>query len=253
MYVGGGGVIASDHGEGANHFSSGAMFSDAYKTLLTSFNNLSRYDIVILQCEGQSPDLTAFPFAGNLREYADNGGRLFAEHVHAIWIRDGLPPWPATAAWIGSGPDLPSPAMGTVETGFPKGQALSDWLVATGASPTPGQISLVMGQNSVDALNAPTQRWIYTTSPATTQYLTFNTPLESPAANQCGRVVFTDVHVASGDSSHPEVAFPGGCTSSPTTTPQEKALEFMFFDLSSCVQIDTRPPEPIPVVAYTGD
>lgn len=247
MYVGGGGQIASDHGEGANHFASGATFSDAYRTLLTSYANLSRYDIVILQCEGQSPNLTTFPFAGNLRQYADSGGRLFAEHVHAIWIRDGLPPWPATAQWIGSGPDLPSPATGTVDTSFPKGAALADWLVAVGASPARGQIPLVMGQNSVDALNTPTQRWIYTSSPATTQYLTFNTPLEAPSANQCGRVVFTDVHVASGDSSHPEVAFPGGCSSSPETTPQEKALEFMFFDLSSCVQIDTRVPEP-PVI-----
>jgi hypothetical protein len=248
MYVGGGGVIASDHGEGANHFASGQMFSDAYKTLLTSFTNLSRYDIVILQCEGQSPDVKMWPFQGNLRQYADNGGRLFAEHVHATWIREGLPPWPATANWIGSGPDLPSPAMGTVDTSFFKGQALSDWLMATGATQTPGQISLIMGQNSVDALNVPTQRWIYTASPATTQYLTFNTPLESSVAHQCGRVVFTDVHVASGDSSHPEVAFPGGCTASPDTTPQEKALEFMFFDLSSCVQIDTAKPIPIPIV-----
>ena len=40
-----------------------------------------------------------------------------------------------------------------------------------------------------------------------------------------------------------------GCTAPLTLTAQEKALEFMFFDLSSCVQVETGTPElpPIPM------
>jgi hypothetical protein len=46
--------------------------------------------------------------------------------------------------------------------------------------------------------------------------------------------VFSDMHVASGSSSSSATAFPGGCSSG-DLTPQEKALAFMFFDISSCV------------------
>ena len=99
-----------------------------------------------------------------------------------------------------------------------------------------------MGQNSIDSVMSPAQQWIYTTSPATTQYMTFNTPIEAAAANQCGRVTFTDVHVATGDSSHPDIPFPMGCAATTTMTPQELALEFMFFDLSSCVSVQTGTP-----------
>ena len=192
-------------------------------------------------CEGSPLEDEKRPHIGNMKRYADNGGRVFADHLHSSWIRTGLPPWPATANWIGVGDDLPTPITGTVDTSFPKGAALADWLVNTSASTTRGQISLVMGQHSVDATMGTTRRWIYTTSPATTQYLTFNTPVEATAANQCGRVVFTDVHVSASaggttDTSHPGApGFPSGCTST-TLSAQEKALEFMFFDLSSCVR-----------------
>ena len=50
----------------------------------------------------------------------------------------------------------------SVDTSFPKGAALADWLVNTAASTTRGQISLVMGQHSVAAVNAPyARRWIW--------------------------------------------------------------------------------------------
>jgi hypothetical protein len=248
MYVGGAGMSGD---QGASHLASGAVFADSYTTLFSNYAKLSSYDVLILQCEGEQLEAQKTPLGANMKKYADNGGRIFAEHLHFPWFRKGPPPWPATATWIGVGTDL-NTVTGSIDTSFAKGASFADWLVNVGASATKGQIPLMMAQHSVDMpLGSGTQRWIYTAAPAipSVQYLTFNTPVEEAPANQCGRAVFTDVHVATGgDSSHPEVAFPGGCLPSSTPlTPQEKALEFMFFDLSSCVLPDAVPPLPPPI------
>jgi hypothetical protein len=82
------------------------------------------------------------------------------------------------------------------------------------------------------------ERLIYKdANPLTVQYLAFTTPVEQPAANHCGRVVFSDLHLSSGDASADSLTFPsGGCLSSTATmSPKELVLAFMVFDISSCV------------------
>src|SRR5688572_10875517 len=93
---------------------------------------------------------------------------------------------------------------------FPKGMALAQWLVNVGGSTTLGKVPITAAQHTADATNnPPAQRWIYSTSPVSTQYLSFNTPLGVPEDMQCGRVVWSDLHVSSGDQ--PGDDFPSGC------------------------------------------
>jgi hypothetical protein len=74
--------------------------------------------------------------------------------------------------------------------------------------------------------------------------------------NYCGRAVFSDLHVGGDYTTKDNPPAPGGCASGSngsTTNPsgvalsdQEKVLEFMLFDLSSCVVPDTiSPPPPV--------
>ncbi len=94
----------------------------------------------MLNCEGGSPSpLPAAASFANIRKYADNGGRIFDEHVHAFWIQKGLPPWPNVAVWDNS--SVAVTATASIDTTFPKGAALATWLQSLGATTGTAQIS----------------------------------------------------------------------------------------------------------------
>jgi hypothetical protein len=67
-------------------------------------------------------------------------------------------------------------------------------------------------------------------------HYTFDTPFTAGgSAGTCGRVVFSDFHVEDASSNQAKgKTFPSECTAG-AMTPQEKLLEFMLFDLTSCV------------------
>jgi hypothetical protein len=66
----------------------------------------------------------------------------------------------------------------------------------------------------------------------------------------CGKAVFTDLHTSGSATSGPfsQVSdVPAGCgANAGKLTPQQKALEFLFFDLSACVTNDMAQPPPPP-------
>ncbi|MGK3996284.1 carboxypeptidase regulatory-like domain-containing protein [Sorangium sp. So ce1024] len=246
-----GGSATSRYRDGLNN---GASFSSA-RTFWRSLDNLSRYDMVILSCEGSEfkadkPDAALQA----MFDYASAGGRVFASHWHNTWLRFGPGQFPDTAIWHErSDPDDKLPVL--VDTTFPKGEALRDWLVAVGASQEPGAIAIRDPQHWVDSVNDKiATRWLFNEAnpdfdaEAGVKYFTFNTPIGSPEEEQCGRFVYTDIHVATTDV--PGAPFPSGCTARNgglrELTAQEKALLFMLFDLSACIAPDDEPP-PVPV------
>ncbi|HVZ87153.1 MAG TPA: hypothetical protein VHG72_09295 [Polyangia bacterium] len=265
LFVGGDGV---GMGQGTATFSTalgGAAFPDA-QTLWSNVDKMLGYDILIHSCEGgQYPDAKK-PYINNIKRYADAGGRIFNDHLHFYWLRNGPTPWPTTAVYLGAQNDFPKPPMSvtaTIDTTFPKGAAFGQWMTNTGATTTPGSIALYGSQHSVESTTPPTsQQWLYIPASGSiqrsVQYLTINTPVEATTDNQCGRVVLTDIHVknapppggGSGDDSDPKYQFPNGCKVT-SLSGQAKAVEFLFFDLSACIQPDTSMPQP-PVVPPPG-
>ncbi len=244
LYAGGShlGVAMGNASQGTNAYdpslNAGATFTDA-ETWWEVAANLTKYDIILHSCEGtERPTNKSVNATMGLQAYANAGGRVFASHWHNYWIEHGAAPWPMVARFNHQG-DPQSPFTATIDTTFPKGMAMSEWLTNVMASTTPGQLVIMGAKRTVAAVNAPTQRWIYSDTPASVQYFSFNAPTD-PAVKQCGKVVFSDLHVSAGsgtatdDLSAPAKPFPTGCVTM-DLSPQEKALEFMLFDLSTCV------------------
>jgi hypothetical protein len=198
--------------------------------LWNNLNELKKYDMLINSCECNTYE-TNKTAPDTLRQYADMGGRVFGSHYHYTWARTLVPQWTPTAQWTGSGTGYTTPDL--VDTTHPDGMAFSQWLMSVGASSTPGQITLGTKTYDVGGVNPPTTRWLYSSGTnARTHYLSFKTPVGVPMEQQCGKVVYAGMHVASGSVSS---TFPSGCTGA--LTPDEKALVFLLFDLGSCVDV----------------
>jgi hypothetical protein len=69
-------------------------------------------------------------------------------------------------------------------------------------------------------------------------------PAEMSGPTYCGKAVFTDLHTSSSLFSMVN-SIPSGCSGAPMTA-QQKALEYLFFDLSACVSVDSVPPPALP-------
>jgi hypothetical protein len=222
-------------------------------------DRLKQYDVVLLSCEG-ARDYTGNKSAAALQamyDYANLGGRIFASHFHSVWFQRGPGLFPDLANFLGPGEDDALDDLTDVDadvvTAFPKGEALDAWLTTVDGVDAQGQVSLHSPNHTIgDDLATYAQPWITTANPPSVQYISANTPLGAPDAEQCGRVVLSDIHVSGGievddagelinDVSVGELPFPTGCVTT-DMTPQEKVLAFMLFDISACVIPDSQAP-----------
>ncbi|HEY2903154.1 MAG TPA: hypothetical protein VGL59_21405, partial [Polyangia bacterium] len=80
--------------------------------------------------------------------------------------------------------------------------------------------------------------------------ITVNTPAGSPADQACGRAVHLDAHISSLADSFADdnagLPFPQSCGTK--LNKGEQALAFLFFDLSACIQDDTKPIVPPKII-----
>lgn len=219
--------------------------------LWSSAAELMKYDITLLSCEGEE---TQGMNQQALHDYASKGGRVFASHFHYSWFNSGPYGSENLATWSAGSNDL-GDVNGTIVTSFPKGQALAQWLMNTNAL-TNGVLPIKEARHNADVgpMHVASQPWILadpsSMAPGATQYFSFNTPTDvmigPDGRDYCGRVVYSDLHVGAASNDNPNMPVPTSCTNV-DLSPQEKALEFMLFDLSACVIPDDRMPEP-PIV-----
>lgn len=238
----------------------GAPFPPA-EALWYDVNSLAEYDIVLLSCEGESEYTVNKPPSAMsaMHDYANLGGRIFASHYHSVWFQRGPGLFPELATFTTENDSAYSSITGQIVSDFPKGEALAEWLVNTGTS-VDGRVPIEGGAHTIVAENERfAQRWLETVNPPSVQYISANTPLGVADADQCGRVVLSDLHVSPGfvetddgaripmDFSNPDTPFPEGCVTD-TLSPQEVVLAFMLFDLSACIVPDSQAPTAPPVI-----
>ena len=218
---------------------------------------MDSYDAILFPCQGGEANYTSkrkFPNTlGNLLNFANNGGRVFATHYSYTLLYTNSSTttgFESTANWTVNSGSWNGPFTGNIDdqATFPRGQALANWLhQAIVYGGTYDQIPVNVIRNDFSSANAPAQEWMYTTNPPdnglTHQdiHYTFDTPFTAgSSAGTCGRVVFSDFHVENSGGSK-GVQYPNECAAG-AMTPQEKLLEFMLFDLTSCVSAPTCTP-----------
>jgi hypothetical protein len=219
--------------------------------LWSSAAELMKYDITLLSCEGRE---TQNMNQQALHDYASMGGRVFASHFHYSWFNTGPYGMENLANWSTGSNDL-GDISGTIVTSFPKGQALQQWLMNNNALVN-GELPIKEARHNADVtpMHTASQSWILANqssmAPGASQYFSFNTPTDvkigPDGKDYCGRVVFSDLHVGAASNDDENLPVPMSCRNA-DLSPQEKALEFMLFDLSACVIPDDRMPEP-PIV-----
>jgi hypothetical protein len=142
---------------------------------------------------------------------------------------------------------------------FPEGAALKSWLGTVKALNAGGEIVVpeanARDTATVTATNLATP-WVVTdptVKPASAQYFSWDMPFDAGlndagVPGYCGRVVYSDMHVSgsAADYQSGNDSVPGGCDSTAALSPDEDAIEFILFDLSSCITPVGFTPQPPP-------
>jgi hypothetical protein len=235
------------HGSGAS-----LIDSEPEDALMGNGGSFMSYDQIMLPCWGDE-FLKPKDELASLVAYANGGGRFFATHFSYTWLFQNSP-LEATASWdvnanrnSTTNGGLGAPFVGDVDVaGNPKGAVFVQWLKLLGAlsNPSPPQVAVAAGRHDVDAVLGSSVDWIDGTDPSPPSaahakmllHYTFDTPVGQ--ATQCGHAIYSDFHVNNQTSTN-DAIFPDECDAA-ALTPQERILEYMIWDLQSCVPAPPR-------------
>jgi hypothetical protein len=203
---------------------------DAY-ALWANLAEMMTYDVILAACEcAPYPRNDNGPAYDNVYAYLAGGGRFFASHYQLNFFADAAAKldFQTAAKWHEWGTCGMAPYL--INTSFPKGKAMADWLFDLFPNTTYGQLQIqaCIVEDILGTTTGVSVPWITEQKGAGIGYVSITTPPASPPDQRCGRAVVTDLHVG---------------TMEATLTEQEAALVFMLFDLGTCVQDDTKPPK----------
>ncbi len=221
------------------------------RTLWSNAAKLKEYDIAIFSCECSEMPTTkdATSFAA-VNDYLNAGGRIFTTDFQYLWYKSSPDPnMRAVAPIPGGAPGGTNPV--SLDTTFPKGKALADWLSYVDKTVTYGKVTCDYVFNNFSPAD-PKKAQIWGSSIGVSggagtsnnpRFITINTPVGKPVEDQCGKAVHLDAHINGTDTI--DASFPAGCKT--PIKAGEEAFAFFFFDLASCIQKDGDPPKDPPV------
>jgi hypothetical protein len=227
------------------------------------------YDQLLLPCWGGPATKNAAELY-NLGYYGDHGGHFFVTHYSYSWLSgnnnsslNGIATWDLMADTntnpFPNGTNFTGNVSNTVPPTIPVTNPgmFVKWLNyvgalsngnPTGAPPAAPTVNITAGRHDVDSVAGQSVNWINGVDPngrvngaTANMQLEFTWDMPIPASadasttGQCGHGIFTDFHVNSANQSN-GATFPAECTADKgALTSQERVLEYMIWDLASCV------------------
>jgi hypothetical protein len=210
----------------------GSAIEPSVSLLLST--TLQQYDQVMIGCTG-APTTPSMPAgtpaeAKALFDFANQGGLVWLTHRAYSWLQMAPAPWSGIGQFVPDTVDI-AMALLLIDQTTPRGQALTDWALATGASPGTGVIPV---QNAIGACKmavptvAQTLLTLEPTSGTDVEMFTWDGAMG-------GRLVYSDVHRPIGPPTGGSLIapYPTECTA---LTPQDHAILFELFEPPACTR-----------------
>jgi hypothetical protein len=262
---GGGGRVSVYRGVGGADLSNGTPddCTGALCPLWSTTASLDAFDVLLLGCEGGA-NLQTKPASAiqSMHDWLTSGGKLFGVHSQDTWFASGPADFQSVATWV-DGSEAGGAGPFQIDATSVRGHMFLQWASAVGILDPDGGLPLLAQDvaTSVSGVNGRNVvRWIHDVSTAglvdgsafagNVKALSIGIPSGAVDGGEvepplCGRAVLSDIHPG---GTAPRSPIPSTCAGL-GLTPEEKALEFLFFDdfspaISGCNDCPPPPPPP---------